>query len=149
MISSTLRQWHAYLGLFIAPSVLFFSVTGTLQIFNLHEAHGSYQPAVILEKLSAVHKDQVFEEPHDQSAPDHAARHAAAGGAAEQPAEDQDEKQSVSTYALKWFFALVAAGLIASSLIGIWMGTTQTRRKGLAWTLLIAGTVVPIGLLMI
>ncbi len=149
MISNTLRQWHAYVGLVIAPSVLFFAVTGTIQIFNLHEAHGGYHPPVLLEKLSAVHKDQVFEEPRDQSAPDHDATHAAAGAAADQPGADEDEKQSVSTYALKWFFTVVALGLIASTLIGIWMGTTQTRRKGLAWTLLIVGAAVPIGLLVI
>jgi len=154
MTSTTLRQWHAYVGLFIAPSVLFFSLTGVIQIFNLHEAHGTYQPAVLIEKLSAVHKDQVFEEPHAKPAPDHdapgtAAPQTAAAGGGGRPAEAEDEKQSVSTYALKWFFTLVAVGLIVSTLIGIWMGTTQTRRKGLAWILLIVGTVVPIGLLVI
>jgi hypothetical protein len=149
MISSTLRQWHAYVGLFIAPSVLFFSLTGAIQIFNLHEAHGSYHPAVLLEKLSAVHKDQVFEEPHDQSAPDHDAPHAAAGAAAEQPAAAEDEKQSASTLALKWYFLAVSLGLACSTLIGIWMGMTQIRRKELVWTLLSLGTLVPIGLLVI
>jgi hypothetical protein len=149
MISSILRKWHAYVGLFIAPSVLFFSLTGAIQIFNLHEAHGSYHPAVLLEKLSAVHKDQVFEEPHEQSAPDHDAPHAAAGAAGDEPAEDEGEKQSASTLALKWFFLAVSLGLATSTLIGIWMGTTQIRRKGLVWTLLIVGTLVPIGLLVI
>jgi hypothetical protein len=149
MISSTLRQWHAYVGLLIAPSVLFFSLTGALQIFNLHEAHGSYHPAVILEKLSAVHKDQVFKRPHDHDAPDVEAPHAAADGGENRPAADDDDQQSVSTYALKWFFAIVSVGLIASTLIGIWMGTTQIRRKGLALTLLIVGAVVPIGLLLL
>jgi hypothetical protein len=148
MISSTLRQWHAYVGLFIAPSVLFFSLTGAIQIFSLHEAHGSYRPAVLLEKLSKVHKDQVFEKPHHKSAPDHDAPHAAAGGAADH-AEHEDEKQSASTLALKWFFLAVSLGLITSTLIGIWMGATQIRRKGLVWTLLIVGTLVPIGLLVI
>jgi hypothetical protein len=138
---------HAYTGLFIAPSVLFFSLTGALQIFNLHEAHGSYHPAVLLEKLSAVHKDQIFEKPRDKSAPDHGAPHAAAGGGADEPAEDEDEKQSASTLALKWFFLAVSLGLFASTLIGIWMATTQLRRKGLAWTVLIVGAVVPIILL--
>jgi hypothetical protein len=149
MISSTLRRWHAYLGLFIAPSVLFFSLTGAIQIFNLHEAHGSYHPAVSLEKLSAVHKDQVFEERHHQCAPDHDAPHAAAGAAADQPAAAEDGKQSASTLALKWFFLAVSLGLATSTLIGIWMGMTQIRRKGLAWTLLSVGTLAPIGLLLI
>jgi hypothetical protein len=151
----TLRQWHAYVGLVIAPSVLFFSLTGIIQIFNLHEAHGSYRPAVLLEKLSGVHRDQVFEEPHDHDAPSHdgpghdGPGHDAPGAVGGQPPADEDEKQSVSTYVLKWFFTIVSLALFASTLIGVWMGTTQTRRKGLAWTLLIAGTVVPIALLVI
>jgi hypothetical protein len=137
------------MGLFIAPSVLFFALTGVIQIFDLHEAHGSYRPAVLFEKFSAVHKDQVFEAPRDKSAPDHEPPPAAAGAAGDRPAGDEDDKQSVSTYALKWFFAIVSLGLFTSTLIGIWMGTTQTRRKGLAWTLLIVGALVPIGLLVI
>jgi predicted cobalt transporter CbtA len=148
MIPSTLRQWHAYLGLFIAPSVLFFALTGLVQIFNLHEAHGGYRPAVLVEKLSAVHKDQIFEAPRERPAPDPGAAHAA-HAAADQPADEGDEKQRVSTYVLKWLFAFVSLGLITSTLIGIWMGATQIRRKGLAWTLLIAGTLAPIAILVI
>jgi hypothetical protein len=148
MISSTLRQWHSYLGLFIAPSVLFFALTGIIQIFNLHEAHGGYHPPVLLEKLSKVHKDQVFEAPRARPAPDQDEAHAA-GSAADQPADDEDDKQSVSTYVLKWFFTIIALGLIASTLIGIWMGTTQIRRKRLAWLLLLMGALMPIGLLVI
>jgi uncharacterized iron-regulated membrane protein len=65
---SSLRTWHTYLGLLIAPSVLFFSLTGALQLFGLHEAHGAYHPAVIIEKLGMLHKDQVFarSERHEQ-----------------------------------------------------------------------------------
>jgi hypothetical protein len=149
MIPSTLRQWHAYVGMFIAPSVLFFSLTGIIQIFSLHEAHGGYHPAALIEKMSGVHRDQVFEAPHDHDAPDHDAPHAAPDPAGGQPAAEEDEKQSVSTYVLKWFFTLVSLGLIASTLIGIWMGTTQIRRRGLAWTLFIAGTVIPVALLIL
>jgi hypothetical protein len=122
-----LRHWHAYIGLFIAPSVLFFALTGALQIFNLHEAHDSYTPPPLIQKLSAVHQDQVFE------ASD--AHHHAPG---------DDDKVTGATLALKWYFCAVAVGLAVSTLIGIWMGLTQIRRKGLAWILLIAGTLLPL-----
>jgi hypothetical protein len=55
-----IRRWHAWLGLFIAPSVIFFSLTGAVQLFSLHEAHGDYQPPALIEKLSSLHKDQEF-----------------------------------------------------------------------------------------
>jgi hypothetical protein len=153
MIPATrLRQWHAYLGLCIAPSVLFFAITGALQIFNLHEAHGRYQPAVLLEKLSAVHKDQVFEQPHahDQPAPQApaAAAEKAPGAAADHTGDDDDDdKLGAPTLALKWFFLFVSVGLMLSTSIGIWMGITQIRKKTLAMVLLAAGTLVPIALL--
>src|SRR3984957_7098169 len=57
----TVRQWHTYIGAFIAPSVLFFAFTGSLQLFSLHEAHGAYTPPAIVEALGHVHKDQVLE----------------------------------------------------------------------------------------
>jgi hypothetical protein len=41
---TNIRRWHSYIGLFIAPSVLFFSLTGAVQLFSLHEAHDKYQP---------------------------------------------------------------------------------------------------------
>ena len=145
--TSRLRKWHSYIGLFIAPSVLFFAVTGALQIFNLHEAHDGYRPAVLLEKLSAVHKDQVFEQPREHEEP---AAAAPAGDAAQHAADDgDDDKLSASTLALKWLFLFVAVGLTLSTSIGIWMGITQLRRPVLAWTLIAAGVAAPIWLLVI
>jgi uncharacterized iron-regulated membrane protein len=56
----SIRTWHTYIGILIAPSVLFFAFTGSLQLFSLHEAHDSYKPPPVIEKLASVHKDQVF-----------------------------------------------------------------------------------------
>ena len=149
MSFSSLRRWHSYVGLFIAPSVLFFALTGVLQIFNLHEAHGNYQPAVLVQKLSAVHKDQVFGKPHQHEAHEEESQSAppSTGGAQEGPAEET-EKDSLPTLALKWYFFIVALALIASTSIGIWMGISQIRRKAIAWTLLVAGAFTPICLLV-
>jgi hypothetical protein len=142
-----LRRWHAYIGSLLAPSVLFFCLTGALQIFNLHEAHGSYRPAVLVAKLSAVHKDQVFEEP-DEHAEHSSAAAAPAPEGSQGPAESDDAKVGAATLALKWFFLVVALGLTVSTLIGVWVAITQTHKTRLVWTLLIAGTLVPVGLLL-
>lgn len=147
MMSVGLRRWHSYIGLLIAPSVLFFALTGALQIFNLHEAHANYQPAPLIEKLSAVHKDQVFEQPakhHDDNTP---SGHATPGGDQHPQTHDED-KTSTATLALKWYFLFVALGLSASTLIGIWMGITQIGRAATAWTLLAVGALLPIALLL-
>ena len=152
MNTATVRRWHSYIGLFMAPSVLFFALTGAVQIFNLHEAHGSYTPPRLLEQLSSVHKDQVFafgdHHPDEPQANAAAVAHAAAH-------EDEHEHEQARkgrpcrTPLLKWFFLVVALGLTVSTAFGIWMGLTQIRGRRLAWALLILGTVLPVGILLV
>jgi hypothetical protein len=136
----SIRRWHSYIGMFIAPSVLFFSLTGAAQLFSLHEAHGKYQPPAIVEKLSSVHKDQVFAFGNHHSAPETDAQQPA-------PADD-DDKTDLSTLMLKGFFLLVAVCLAVSTAFGLWMGLTQTPRKKIGWTLVVAGSLIPVGLLL-
>lgn len=132
----TIRTWHTYLGILIAPSVLFFALTGALQLFGLHEGHGSYEPPPLIEKLSMVHKDQVFaHQGHDENHADHA------DGAEEQP--------PLGSILLKWFFLLVAIALSASTLLGLWMGLTHLTRKRTGWWLLAVGVVLPTSLVFL
>ena len=55
-----MRNIHLYLGVFFAPLLMFFLISGTWQTFGLHEASkdGSYKPPAIIKSLSQVHKDQ-------------------------------------------------------------------------------------------
>jgi hypothetical protein len=54
----SVRVIHRYIGLFFSPTILFFAMTGSLQMFGLHEtARGStYMPSNILVHLSQLHK---------------------------------------------------------------------------------------------
>jgi hypothetical protein len=140
MSNISIRRWHAYIGLFIAPSVLFFALTGMTQIFNFHESHGDYVPPAIVEKLSSIHKDQVFAFSH---------HHEAAPAPTPPEAKDDDDKSELSTLLLKGFFFVVALCLSLSTAFGLWMGLTQTRQKRLAWALVIAGVLLPVGLLVL
>jgi len=145
-----IRQWHSYIGLFIAPSVLFFALTGAAQLFSLHEAHGNYVPPAIVEKLSSVHKDQVFEfgDHHGQPAAETEAAKPDAG-APHAGAEEHGDKSELPTILLKSFFLLVACCLAVSTALGLWMGLTQMRRKPAAWLLVGAGTLIPVVLLLL
>ena len=61
-----IRNMHLYLGVFFAPLLLFFVVTGFVQTFNWHEDGA---PAII-KTLSEVHKHQRLscgEDCHDPS----------------------------------------------------------------------------------
>jgi hypothetical protein len=141
---TSIRTWHTYLGILIAPSVLFFALTGALQIFSLHEAHGSYRPLPIVEKLASVHKDQVFAlgEHHEQPQEPQAGAHP---GSDEHPAgaPEHEDEPSAGTVLLKWFFLVVALGLATSTLLGLWMGLTHIRHKRIGWWLLAIGIILP------
>lgn len=157
-LALTLRQLHSYIGAFIAPSVLFFAVTGSLQLFSLHEAHGGYTPPPLVEALGRVHKDQVLRAPPKQGGP---ARHAAAShdddhaAAAPDRADDHaaparaDHDHAApasplwSVTALKWVFLCVAVGLIISTSLGLWLALTFSRRKGVVVALLLLGAALP------
>jgi hypothetical protein len=141
-----IRQWHSYIGLFIAPSVFFFALTGAAQLFSLHESHGNYEPPAIVEKLSSVHKDQVFEF-GDHHGP--AAGKPDADVKAHAGSDEHGDKSERPAFLLKLFFLLVAIGLSVSTALGLWMGLTQMRRKPVAWLLLTAGTLIPVALLVL
>ena len=150
-----IRQIHAYLGLFIAPTVLFFSLSGALQIFNLHEDHGSYHAPALIQTMGNLHKDQVLSKPdHDD------VRGPPPGGGAAPKAYDhvgppgQDghehgDAARPSTLLLKWFFELIVAGLLVSTLFGLWLGLRFTRTPRTAWGLLVAGVLVPVVILLL
>jgi hypothetical protein len=144
----TIRQLHAYIGLFIAPSVLFFALTGSLQLFDLHEAHGGYQPFALIEKLSSVHKNQVFAF-GDHHVTDSGSETQKPAGGTTGAAEEDEDKTELSTVMLRVFYLLVALCLVLSTALGLWMGLTQTRRRRVAWVLLIAGALIPVGLLLV
>jgi hypothetical protein len=127
----TLRRWHAYVGLFTAPTVLLFTLTGAVQLFNWHEAHGSYRPPELLEQLSSLHKDQVLKREEEEKREE-----------AETPHEEK--RVPLPTFALKSLFFIVAIAVTVSTCFGVWMGLTQIPRKGLSIGLLAAGTLLPL-----
>lgn len=141
-----LRQWHGYLGAFIAPSVIFFALTGSLQLFDLHEAHGGYRPAQIVERLGRLHKDQVFELDHDHNPPPAEVQKPPAPSL---PKPDDDNQPAVSTYLLKWFFLVVALGLVVSTAFGIWIALTKPHGRTATIALLAVGCAVPLLLIII
>ena len=142
-----IRTLHAYVGMLIAPTVIFFAATGLLQIYNLHEAHPGYEAPAFLEKLASVHKDQRLAlDHHEHTAPKRPppVSPAIAERAPERPREDEERNSHTATNVLKAFFASVAIGLMFSVGSGVWMALQQTRRRRTHWMLLLFGTLVPV-----
>jgi hypothetical protein len=151
------RQIHLYLGVFIAPALLFFALTGGLQVFGLHEtSRGSdYKPPEWLAVAAQLHKKQnmtVRKRPADADnrPPVAPASAPVANPAPPIPAKpDMPRMEAKNPLPLKIFSALVALGLFISTLLGIYMAYRYTRRPGLITFLLAAGVVVPIVLALI
>lgn len=128
-----LRLVHLYLGLFLAPMILFFAFSGMLQLFHKHEAQpgDTSQPARWIAVMAAMHKDQNTEVHERKLQP------ARPGG------------PNVGNVPLKTFFAFECMGLMLTTLIGIYMAFRYNRSHTMIWSLLIAGTVVPLILLKV
>jgi hypothetical protein len=139
------RRFHSWFGVFIAPSILFFALTGSLQLFTLHEAHGDYHPPAVIEKLGMLHKDQVFALKPKRTPPAVAPAPKPAAPAAE---AHHDEGPKTSTLALKWYFLFVAASLVVSTCLGLWMALSHSTDKRILWLVFLAGAAIPLAILL-
>lgn len=127
-IMKRIRQFHLWLGIFYAPVIVFFAFTGALQTLGLHEANPStgQAPHKWIATLSQIHKNQRFHKPTASEARD----------------------PGTLVVVLKYFAVLMAAGLIVASFLGIYMAFRYNRDKRLVCGPLIAGTVIPVVLLI-
>ena len=144
-----IRLTHLYSGVFLAPAILFFAITGGLQTFSLHETTrgSSYVPPAILVHLGQLHKKATLTLPQRKTAP---------GATVPTPAPPSFSKPSPapqpsqpSTLPLKIFFGIVALGLVMSTLTGLVLSWTYSRNKMLVAASFVAGIVVPVLLLLL
>jgi len=140
-----IRQFHRYVGLFFAPTILFFSITGGLQMFSFHETSrgSSYVPPAILMHLAQLHKKGTLDIPAAKMAQKAAAKaDSAKTGIAK--AETKDPASSRNPIAMKLFFAATALALALSTITGIVMCWKFSRRKSLVLVILFLGMVIPV-----
>lgn len=116
-----IRQIHFYLGVFFAPLIIIFALSGALQTFRLQETPkgSTYTPPAWIVKLADIHKDQ-------------------------RASHEQGTKRSLP---LQWFVVLMAVGLISSSLLGVYMAFKYNYDKRLIFGLIAMGFIIPLALL--
>jgi hypothetical protein len=142
-----IRQSHFYLGLFFAPSIIFFAFTGALQTFSLHENKepGSHHPEWIA-KLAEIHKNQRLPQAKRES-PAVASIPLPKKTEAPAPEKRESPARRNPSMPLKIFVLFMAVGLVSSSLLGIYMAFRYNRDRRIIWALLSVGTLLPIALL--
>ena len=152
----SLRQLHHYVGVFLAPAILFFAVSGAVQTFRLGEDKGwGGTPPAALVWMTSVHKDQTL--PHakpEKPAPKpDAAKPAAKAEADDDHDHDHDHDHQAphgpSPLPLKIFVVVLALGLITSTLLGITIALNNRAMRRTSIVMLAAGTVLPLLLLLV
>ncbi|WP_426689640.1 PepSY domain-containing protein [Rhodanobacter ginsengiterrae] len=145
-----LRSIHLHLGVFTAPMLLFFAVTGGLQTFGLHETTrgGSYAPPAWLASAAQLHKKQTLTTPQRRRPPLQAADDKLPPAPERRAREEPVRAAQQNLLPMKAFFALVALGLLVSVLSGLYMAWRFTRRPGVFGAVFGAGILVPLLLLL-
>jgi hypothetical protein len=152
-----LRLMHLFIGVFIAPALLFFAFTGALQTFSLHETTrgSSYKPPAWAVTLGQIHKKQTpivpvrklppLDKPADKAPAENSQ------SATSQPPPVEGPKpigeaapKSHNPLPLKYFFLLVSIGLFVSTLSGLYMSYKYIRNRQLITVILLAGIIVPV-----
>jgi hypothetical protein len=143
----TVRLGHHYLGVFLAPAILFFTFTGALQAFSFHESTtgSSYKPANWIVVLAQIHKKQTTQLPAHKPQPPASSP----AGTSSSPETTVSPAQATNRAVhhplpLKMFFLIVCVGLSASTATGLYMSYKYSRKKLLLAILFLAGIVVPI-----
>lgn len=116
-----MRNIHLYLGVFFAPLLMFFLISGSWQTLDMHEASksGDYKPPAIIKSLSQVHKNQRWVD---------------------------SKKIPQSSIPFQDLVLLMALGLLVTTILGIVMAFKYTK-TWIVWTCLIFGFLIPIVLL--
>ena len=139
-----LRLVHFYLGVFFAPLIIFFALSGVLQVFKLHEAYRSVPGAQgdWIAWFGQFHKEQAWIPP--RVAP---ARPAAPDAAPKGPPPDRERPETAKP--MKWLVAAMGAALMITTILGLWIASGyRNRRRGFAIALA-AGIVVPLALMVV
>lgn len=153
-----IQQLHLWLGTLFAPLIIFFTLTGALQTFSLHEGPRGSSPGLIAQ-MAAIHKNQRLLQERREAAPPQAEAQSKKPPAEAEAAQDEEaqeekpqgerENQGPSPLPLKIFVTLMSVGLIVTTLLGIWMAFKYSRDKRIVWVLLAVGTFLPVALLWV
>jgi hypothetical protein len=145
-----LRRYHLYIGLFLAPAIIFFALSGALQTFRLQEEKGwGDTPPEWIVWLASVHKDDRLPQPQAAAPAEEQADQPGAHAESAKPAPPKVQAPKHNALPFKIFAVIMALGLVLSAALGIVIALTNRATRRIATIMLTAGVVVPILLLKI
>ena len=134
----SIRLAHFYLGVFFAPLVIFFALSGALQVFKLHESYRQVPGGQggWIAWFGQFHKEQAWIPPK-----------AAPSRPAPPPATPKSPEKSLYVQPMKWLIAAMGVSLMLTTFLGLYIAFNYPRRrKGFAIALG-AGIVIPLALM--
>lgn len=136
---------HRYLGLFFAPAIIFFSLSGALQTLGLHNtAPGSGNlPARWIVLMAQIHKKQTLAVPVPKTK---SLANASDNSHSGSPAK---RNMPAGKRALQLFVVLMSGALMGTTLLGIVMASMYGGDRRLTALILIAGILFPISVMLL
>ena len=144
----SLRMWHTYCAALSAPTMLFFALTGMLQLFDFHKARPDvgYQPPAFLLAIGTLHKNQTIEASRDSDDTAGAKPHkhdTAAGKRGRTP-----KTLTSGQVLLKWYAVLASTSFVITALMGLYMSVRLRGDKKAVLALFLAGIFLPLAILL-
>lgn len=141
----TARIAHRYLGLFFAPSILFFALSGVFQVLGWHQAlRGANEaPARWIEEMAQIHKKQTLELPAPKP------QKQATDPAEDRQAPKKSSKTPASKTAMKLFVLVMSVALIATTLLGIVMALLYGGDWKITSAVVLLGVFFPIAIALL
>src|SRR4051812_37295685 len=112
-----IRRLHFYLGVFFAPLLLFFVLSGWYQTANPDRRKGPDEARAFWDRMRSVHAEQIL------------------------PSAKVDNYKPLL---MRWLVYSMSAALIATVLLGVVLALKVYKAQWLIWAMLLLGLVTPI-----
>jgi hypothetical protein len=147
-LPATFRRLHGWLGALFAPALIFFAVSGLLQVFDLHKPQPArdYQPPAAVRAIAALHKNQTLRTSGDKTSAKASRKGGAQPGAQTPP---RPGRTSLGLILLKGYAAATSVVLALTTMIGLYLAFRSPRDRTWNLALLALGLLAPIGFVLL
>ena len=150
--TKTVRLLHRYLGLFFAPAIVFFALSGAMQTFGWHETgRDGYKPPEWLVRMAQLHKKQTLNVPQPKTRENKEAKAQlkpiAADASPVAPKKNPDQEKS--KFALKCFVFAMSISLMLTTILGVIMAFRYGGNPRVVCGVVLLGSLFPVAVVLL
>lgn len=133
------RQFHFYLGMFFAPLIMLFALSGALQTFRLQEEKGwGGTPPAWIDTIATIHKDSKLPQAKPVTVE-----------AKGPPKAAKPRPPGPNRLPMQIFVVAMSVALMLSALLGVVIALNNRQTRRLSLVILAGGTALPLALLLL